>query len=58
MVVLVTMRVAGLVVNFLANTVLLYGAAGYLHDGSRLPAVFFGAIATLACMLLLARPTH
>jgi hypothetical protein len=55
-VVLVTLRVVGLIVNFVANAVLLYGAAGYLGDGSRFPLLVTGGIVTLACILLLAVP--
>lgn len=51
-----TSRVVGLCVNFVANAVLLYGAAGYLGDGSRFAILVAGGVATLACILLLAVP--
>jgi hypothetical protein len=51
-----TLRVVGLTVNFVANAVLLYGAAGYLGDGSRLPTLLIGGVVTVACVLLLSLP--
>jgi hypothetical protein len=56
-VVLVRARVYGLVLNFLANGVLLYGAATYLDDGSNLYLLLGGALTTAGCILWLARPT-
>jgi hypothetical protein len=50
-------RVYGLVANLLANGALLYGAARYLDDGSHLPLLLGGALATVVCLLWLARPT-
>lgn len=51
-------RVAGLVLNFLANAVLLYGLAGYTADGSRTPALVLGSTATLLLLFFLSRPAR
>jgi len=53
-----TLRVWGLLVNFAANAVLLYGAAGYVSDGSRLPALLIGGAVTIACILTLSSPSR
>jgi hypothetical protein len=54
----VRLRVLLLIANFAANAVLLYGAAGYVADGSRLFLVFVGGATTLLCIVLLSRPTE
>lgn len=51
-------RVWGLIVNFAANAAALYGAAGVLRDGSRLPLLIVGAAVTAACVTLLAAPNR
>lgn len=52
------LRIAGLIANFAANGVLLYGAAGYVADGSRLFALLGGGALTLLCIALLSRPNQ
>ena len=51
-------RVWGLIVNLAANALALYGLVGYLRDGSRLPHLAIGLVVTVACILLLARPSR
>ena len=50
-------RVWGLIVNFAGNALAIYGLAGLIKDGSRLPAFLFGAGVTLVCILMLAKPS-
>jgi len=50
-------RVWGLVINFGANALALYGLAGFLRDGTHLVHLTVGPIVTVACVLLLARPS-
>ena len=52
-----SLRVWGLIGNFIANAVALYGAAGVLRDGSRWPLLVVGLLVTLGCVLVLAVPT-
>lgn len=52
------MRVWGLVLNFIANAVAIYGAVGYIQNGSRLPLLIFGIVVTLICILALAKPSE
>jgi hypothetical protein len=52
-----SIRVWGLVLNFFGNAVAIYGAIGFIHDGSRLPLLILGAVITLTCILVLARPS-
>lgn len=52
------LRVWGLIVNFAANGVMLYGAAGYLADGSRLPLLGLGGAVTISCLVLLSKPSR
>ncbi len=49
-------RVWGLILNFLANAVAVYGAIGFVRDGSRLPLLVIGGVMTVLCILVLARP--
>lgn len=49
-------RVWGLVLNFIGNAVAIYGAIGFIRDGSRLPLLIFGVMITLTCILVLAKP--
>ena len=51
-------RVWGLIVNFVGNAVALYGFAGYLRDGSRLPVLIAGVLLSTACILLLSKPSR
>lgn len=51
------LRIWGLTVNFVANGLMLYGAAGYLSDGSRLPLLGLGSFITIACLVLLSKPS-
>ena len=51
------LRVLGLIINFGANALLLYGAVGYLRDGSDLGLLVSGVVLTVACILALARPS-
>jgi hypothetical protein len=50
-------RAWGLIVNFVGNTVALYGAAGVLRDGSGWAALAAGLVITVLCLLVLAIPT-
>ena len=52
------MRVWGLVLNFIGNAVAIYGAVGYIQNGSRLPLLIFGIVITLTCILALAKPSE
>ena len=51
-----SVRVWGLILNFLANTLALYGVAGVLRDGSRWPILVMGITVTVVCVLVLACP--
>lgn len=53
-----SLRFWGLLVNFAANGLLLYGAVGYVADGTRLPLLVVGIAATLACVTLLSAPSE
>ena len=53
-----SLRVWGLIANFLTNTLLLYGAVGYLSDGSRLPAALVGGGLTLLFIVALSAPSR
>ncbi len=53
----VTGRVWGLVVNFFSNALALYGAVRFISDGTHLSLLVLGGVATLGCVLLLARPS-
>jgi len=53
----VTGRVWGLVVNFCSNALALYGAVRFVSDGTHLSLLVLGGVATLGCVLLLARPS-
>jgi hypothetical protein len=52
------LRVWGLVLNFFGNAVAIYGALGFIRDGSRLPLLIFGVVITLTCILVLAKPSE
>ena len=51
-------RVWGLILNLVANAVALYGLAGFLRDGTRVVLLTVGVACTLACVAILARPSH
>jgi hypothetical protein len=51
-----SVRVWGLIVNLGANGLALYGAAGLMRDGSRLPWLVVGCAVSLICILVLAVP--
>jgi len=53
-----SLRAWGLVLNFFANGLLLYGAIGYVSDGSRVGALGIGALVSLSCVLLLSSPSR
>lgn len=50
------LRVWGLVVNFVGNAAAIYGAIGFIRDGSRLLLLILGLAITLTCILVLAKP--
>jgi hypothetical protein len=50
------LRVWGLILNFGANALALYGAAGLVRDGSRLFWLVLGCLVSLICVLVLAVP--
>jgi len=52
-----SLRVWGLILNFLANGLALYGAAGVLRDGSGWLLLVSGLVVTAGCMLVLAVPS-
>jgi hypothetical protein len=51
-------RVWGLIVNFIGNATAIYGLAGWVRDGSRLPVFLIGIVITVVCILLLAKPSR
>jgi len=51
-------RVWGLIVNLMANAMALYGLVGFVRDGTHLIPFVLGVIVTLACVLLLAKPSR
>ena len=53
-----TGRVWGLIVNLTANALALYGLVGVLRDGSRVGHLVVGAVCTLVCVIILARPSR
>jgi hypothetical protein len=53
-----SLRVWGLILNLAANTLALYGAAGVVRNGSRLPLLILGCGFTLVCVLVLAVPSR
>ena len=50
------LRVWGLVLNFIGNAMAIYGAIGFIRNGSRLPLLISGIVITLTCILVLAKP--
>ncbi len=53
-----TLRVWGLIANFVGNAALLYGAIGYVADGSRLSWLLVGGAVTLVSVLTLSSPSR
>ena len=51
-------RVWGLALNFIGNAVAIYGAIGFIRNGSRLPLLITGLVITLTCILVLAKPSE
>ena len=51
-------RVWGLILNFIANGLAIYGAIGMIRDGSRILIFIMGLFVTLVCILTLARPNY
>ncbi len=49
-------RVWGLILNFVGNTLAIYGAVRFIQDGSSLPILVIGVGLTLLCLLVLAVP--
>ena len=49
-------RVWGLIVNFVGNALAIYGAIGFLRNGSRAVCLVTGLLLTIACLLVLAVP--
>ena len=50
-------RVWGLILNFIGNALAIFGAIGFIRDGSRLLFLIIGIVVTLGCLLLLAIPS-
>ena len=53
-----SLRVWGLILNLLANALALYGLVGFLRDGTHLGPFALGVLVTLACVLVLAKPSE
>ena len=53
-----TVRVWGLILNLIGNTLALYGLVGFLRDGTHLLPLVLGALITVACVLVLAIPSR
>jgi len=51
-----SLRVWGLIANFVGNALALYGAAGVIRDGTRWPLLVIGLLVTALCLLVLAVP--
>jgi len=51
-------RVWGLILNLAANAVALYGLVGFLRDGTHVVLLTVGVVCTMACVAILARPSH
>jgi hypothetical protein len=52
-----TLRVWGLILNFFGNALAIYGAIGFIRDGSRLPILLIGGGITLLCIVILSKPS-
>ncbi len=51
-----SLRVWGLIFNFIGNAFAVYGALGVFRDGSRVLFLVIGIVLTLICILTLAKP--
>jgi hypothetical protein len=51
-------RVWGLILNFIGNTLAIYGAVGFIKDGSSPLILILGVCLTLLCLLVLAVPNR
>lgn len=51
-------RAWGLVVNFIANFITLYGLARFIAEREALPALVSGAAITFFCLIVLSRPAQ
>lgn len=51
-------RAWGLILNFIGNALAVYGAIGFMQDGSRLPILVIGVGLTVICLLVLAKPSR
>ena len=52
-----SVRAWGLILNFIGNALAVYGAIGFIQDGSRLLILIIGAGLTIVCLLVLAKPS-
>jgi len=52
-----TVRVWGLILNFIGNALAIYGAIGVIRDGSRLPFLLIGGCITLLCIAVFSKPS-
>ena len=52
-----SIRVWGLILNFIGNALAIYGAVGVMQNGSRRPFLVTGLALTVLCILLLAKPS-
>ncbi len=52
-----SLRVWGLMINLAGNALAIYGALGVIRDGTRIPHFIIGMGITIACVLLLAKPS-
>ncbi|RKY88905.1 hypothetical protein DRQ09_02200 [candidate division KSB1 bacterium] len=51
-----SLRVWGLILNFIGNALAIYGAIGFISDGSRFPVLIIGLVLTVSCIVILAKP--
>lgn len=52
-----SIRVWGLILNFIGNALAIYGAVGIMQNGSKWPFLVIGLALTGLCILLLAKPS-
>lgn len=53
-----SLRVWGLILNFIGNALAVYGAIGVFRDGNRMALLVIGIALTLICILILAKPNN
>ena len=51
-----SLRVWGLILNFIGNALMLYGAAQYIKGVSSPLIMIIGIVITVVCILVLAKP--